>query len=228
MTIQCIQCNTKQPYFNYPNEKIAIYCSKCKLDGMVNIKDKKCIKCNNITPGFNYPNEKSPAYCNECKLDGMIDIKTPRFICKSCNLEWYVTKKSKELCSYCDPNTMKKSKELQVKKLLERNKIEFINDKTISNTCCYKYRPDFLIDCISYFIVIEVDENAHKQYDKDCELIRMNNISYSLGLPVKFIRYNPDNKIYTKSHKEHMLIQELLKYSNLDYLENLETVYLFY
>ena len=31
----------KTPYFGYPGDKIPYYCSQCKLDNMINIKDKK-------------------------------------------------------------------------------------------------------------------------------------------------------------------------------------------
>ena len=64
--------------------------------------------------------------------------------------------------------------------------------------------------------------------DKDCEIIRMNNIASGLGLPTKFIRYNPDKKGVRIDKKEEILLKTLKENMNKDYLENLETVYLFY
>ena len=46
-----------------------------------------------------------------------------------------------------------------------------------------KYKKDNLI-------IIEVDEGQHKQYTKECEFIRMNNIYLANGLPTIFIRFN--------------------------------------
>jgi hypothetical protein len=38
-----------------------------------------------------------------------------------------------------------------------------MNDKTFQNDCCLKYRPDFLFDCGSYFLILEVlIANIHK------------------------------------------------------------------
>lgn len=63
-------CKTK-PYFNFENEKKAIYCSMHKLEDMVNVKNKVCIYkgCNKI-PTFNFENEKIGIYCSVHKLEG--------------------------------------------------------------------------------------------------------------------------------------------------------------
>lgn len=148
--------------------------------------------------------------------------------CKECKL-FYVTKKNNFLCSYCNPTTKrKKTKEEDVKNLLIENNFKFIHDKKIINDCCFKYRPDFLFDCDTYFIVLEVDEDAHDSYDKECEIIRMNNISIGLGLPCKFIRYNPDNKNFKKKEKQKKLIEILNENLYKEMLDDIEVIYLFY
>ena len=38
-------CNSTRPYFNYPNEEKALYCVSCKLENMVDVKNRKCITC---------------------------------------------------------------------------------------------------------------------------------------------------------------------------------------
>ena len=38
---KCIKCKIKQPCYNYENEKQALYCGNCKLQNMINIRDKK-------------------------------------------------------------------------------------------------------------------------------------------------------------------------------------------
>ena len=83
---------------------------------------------------------------------------------------------------------------------LDISKIKYIScDKLVDNGACFKYRPDFLIDCGSHFVVLEVDENQHKGRAYGCEEVRMVNIFQSLGLSTKFIRYNPDK--YKKNGK---------------------------
>jgi len=55
----------------------------------------------------------------------------------------------------------------------------------------------------------------------------MNNISHSLGLPTKFLRYNPDLKGISKKIKEEMLMKRLGVLMN--YFDNNFTAeYLFY
>jgi hypothetical protein len=65
--VLCKTCG-KHASFNYENETIAIYCSSCKLENMINIKRKRCLEDNCIvTPTFGYKN-KSAQYCKEhCK-----------------------------------------------------------------------------------------------------------------------------------------------------------------
>ena len=60
-------CN-KQPYFNLPNEKIGLYCSKHTKENMVDVINKKCLEENcNKQPLFNLPNEKKGVYCSTHK-----------------------------------------------------------------------------------------------------------------------------------------------------------------
>ena len=56
----------------------------------------------------------------------------------------------------------------------------------------------------------------------------MNNISSSLDLPVKFIRYNPDNKVFKKEEKEETLLKTIQELMGLKFCDNLDPIYLFY
>jgi EsV-1-7 cysteine-rich motif len=78
----CI-CYNKRPCFNYEYEKKALYCKDCKLDGMIDVINKKCTICNIKRPSFNYSDEKKGLYCDDCKLDGMIDVEHLK--CTNCN-----------------------------------------------------------------------------------------------------------------------------------------------
>jgi hypothetical protein len=180
------KCN-KYVNFGFPNDKKPTCCNNCKLDGMVNITSKTCLCGKRMNFGF--PNDTRPTCCNDCKKDGMVDIKNIR--CKSCNL--YQAKTKPYLCSYCIPDSSKKQKtsEMILKKFLDDNKVEHTYNKSVGYVCG-NYRPDFLIDCNTHFIVVENDEDQHRQYEQECEVARMHNIEQSLGLRCLFIRYNPD------------------------------------
>ncbi len=205
---KCLIC-CKQASFNYIGEKTRLYCNEHKLIGMVDIINKKCLKCQK-QPSCNYIGEKISLYCNEHKLTGMVNIKSKKCIhdirsnyciicssdskvfCKNCRL-FQVRKSNNYLCSYCSPNSSirRKQKENKLKEFLletypDRN---FINDKSCNiENSCQKYRPDFLLDFNTFFLIIECDEFAHSNYDPECERIRENNICFNLGLPCIFIR----------------------------------------
>ena len=67
-------------------------------------------------------------------------------------------------------------------------------DSRVQGECSSQYRPDFLLDRAGAFkIVVEVDENQHSSYPEACECKRMRQILEDFdGLPVLFIRFNPD------------------------------------
>jgi hypothetical protein len=108
---------------------------------------------------------------------------------------------------------------MKVVSFLQNNNIKFIHNKSIGFECG-NYRPDILIDCNTHFIVVEVDEHQHDSYDSNCEMARMNNIYISLGLPVVFLRYNPDAFYYNedivkvKTTNRLNYLYERIKYYN--------------
>jgi len=139
---------------------------------------------------------------------------------------------------YCVKNELfqrsKKHKELRVKKLLETeiDKKIYIHDKIIEQAC-NRRRPDIVYDCDTHFLVIEVDENQHKK--RECEEIRMQELTQSFGMPVIFIRYNPDNyraeKMLQKNKREQILVEwvrHCIKLSPNDDTEFLRVIYLCY
>lgn len=223
----------KSPTYNYEGLPPR-YCTEHKEKEMIDLKHPKCkymhntVQCKNIAT-YSYKNNKNRIYCNLHKKDNMENPACSK--CTNCKL-FYVTHKTNYLCSYCntDKPSKQKSKEKIIKELFEKHKLNFVYNKKVANECCYDYYPDFLFDCNYYYVIVEVDENAHNQYDKECELIRMNNIQMSIGLPCKFIRYNPDNKKFSKEEKEEKLIKILKEYLNKNYeeLKTEEPLYLYY
>ena len=60
------------------------------------------------------------------------------------------------------------------------------------DTRCGRERPDFAWDCGTHWVMLEVDENQHQERDCDCEKVRMINVTQTMGMPVYWLRYNPD------------------------------------
>jgi len=181
-------CNSVQPVFNYPDQTEPKYCSKCKLDGMIDIKNKKCVECN-ITRA----NSKNPLYRNHCVycfVNKFPDEKVSRNF---------------------------KVKERYVKDFLEKEfpNIDITYDKIITNGCSSR-RPDFMIDLGYQVLIVEVDENQHSNYN--CENKRLMEISKDINhRPLYVIRFNPDkydkfNKDVFAIHKQTGLL--ILKETN--------------
>jgi hypothetical protein len=71
--------------------------------------------------------------------------------------------------------------------------INSIADKMLEGPLCGRERPDRQIDCGTHFVYVEVDEHQHQSYACECEQIRMINLVHVRGMPVRWIRYNPDS-----------------------------------
>ena len=179
---RCKELNCEKiPSYNLLGSKNGIYCSKHKTENMIDIVSRRCTFLNcEKQPSYNLPGSKIGLYCNTHKTEEMIDVKNPK--CTSCKL-FRVDKGTNFLCVYCNPFSSKarRTKEAVIESLLTDNGIIFINNKQFGNTCCLKYRPDFLIKSSSYYLIVEVDENAHKQYPVECEMARMNLITIGLS-----------------------------------------------
>jgi hypothetical protein len=66
-------------------------------------------------------------------------------------------------------------------------------DRIVESGACGYERPDRVFDFGSKVVLVECDENQHSGNPCVCEQTRMINLSQSFGgLPVYFIRWNPD------------------------------------
>jgi hypothetical protein len=234
-----VDCKTRASYgfpCNLPNK-----CALHKEQGMIFNPNKKCVKRNckeNAIYGI-----KTPIHCEshkntediclierKCKLCDKIDVVNEEGICINfCLMEEKYKVYKKNI----------KSKELRVYNIL---KSEFgepdFYDKKIENSC-FNERPDIVYDMKTHFVIVEVDENQHRKgsnYNPECEYKRMVNIFGSLGgIPVIFIRYNPDvhkeeGKIVklSKAKKEEVLIAWVKKARDEIPKKMCNVVYLFY
>ena len=226
----CKKCGETQATFGF--SKGNLYCKNCKTEKMKNITSRMCENCGEHQPTFNYKGIKPPRFCCGCKIDGMVDVINP--MCKSCGL--MIVNKKPYLCSYCKPDSKlrQKTKEMRVVNYLIKKEIRFFHNKSVGFVCG-NYRPDIKIDCGTHFIIVEIDEDQHRQYQESCEVARMVNITQAEGLPCVFIRYNPDvfrvkgkvKKVHTNTRLE-LLTNTIEEMMNVYPNQNMSVVRLFY
>lgn len=204
----CANCRTDNMInHNYKHcttdgcERLALYgplydtlqhCTTHRSQNEYVVRYPKCETCQQ--PAY-FTWGKYPTHCETHKQRDQVDVVLQK--CTKCDNKDYF-KRGDRLCYVCkDVETfvkLTKRKEDAVQRLLDTMQVLYIRDKSIANGCDRK-RPDYLIDCGTHFIVIEVDEFQHRGhgYDCVCEQTRMINIYASLGTEkVVFIRYNPD------------------------------------
>ena len=213
---RCIQIDCdKRPNFNLPGETVGLYCVSHKLPGMIDVKNKRCIQIDcDKQPVYNLPGEKRRLYCNLHKLSGMLDV-----IHKMCIGNHCETRALYKLnyCSTClqfyKPHHPRiknvKQREIYVtKKIIEHYPdLNWVIDKAIKYDNCQvscnnksRRRPDLFLDAAHYSIIVEIDEDQHRNYL--CESKRSMEIFQSLGnRPIVFIRFNPDT--YTEDDKKY-------------------------
>jgi hypothetical protein len=227
---------TTQPSFAFEGD-LPEYCGTHAEEGMIDVVSKRCAVdgCKTIP---SYGREGGSAtHCAPHGRDlGMVDVKSKK--CIKCDL-FYVNITTSYLCSYCNPNTSKyqKTREMEIKALLESTTDlnNPIHDKPIGGECG-KYRPDFLYDALTHFVVVEVDEDQHRAYDPECEKVRMINILGALKMRCVFVRYNPDAfhidgktiRVYEKKRHDLLLktIRECMKPSFDS--DTADVIYLYY
>ena len=191
-------CN-KIPAYNFENQKLPIYCSKHKINGMIDIRNKKCeIEGCSKQPNYNYEGLK-PLYCLSHKKQNMIDVLNKR-----CKNQWCNTRNNPKYEGYClrcfihefPDQEISRNYKIKERYVTDYLKDQFSNydiifDKTAGG--CSKRRADAYIDLNTHVIIIECDENQHKNYDTTCELARINELFTDFAdRPIVFIRFNPD------------------------------------
>lgn len=224
---KCFEPNCKtRPTYNLPSLN-PLYCDKHKKINMVDVSHTACLEQNcKIRPTFNYKNEIIGLYCVNHKLPFMCDVMNK--YCIDCGLTQVARNFNQGKCAVCNTGSYRKQKENEVKQLFLDNNLIFVNDKQFPNTCNIKNRPDFLFDCLTFYLIVEVDENGHNSYDTNCDIARTNNIHWCLDLPVKMIRFNCDNKNFTTKHKQEILLNTVIEYLNKKEIDNIEVIKLFY
>jgi hypothetical protein len=197
---KCIGCHLKRPSCNLAGLK-AEYCFDCRTNDMDDVVNKKCIVCKKKQPNFNLKGLKAE-YCFDCKTNDMDNVVAK--ICKTelCDNQ-VCNKKYKGHCLRCFIHLFPNEPVARNYKTKESFVADFIKNTfpnnewkfdEIINNGCSRRRPDIRLELYTHNIVIEVDENQHRDYDVSCENKRTMEIFQDLGSRnIVFIRFNPDD-----------------------------------
>jgi hypothetical protein len=166
----------------------ATRCSRHRQQGTIRYPTRIC--CNNRCKLLGTHEYEGQRYCQDHSPQDAINLGIAT--CIVCGFDDVLTYGK---CSTCDPQIIiihRHIKEERIKDILTAEGIPFIHDSILDSMSCGRERPDFQIDCGTHYIYVEVDENQHDSYPCECEQIRMINIVNVRGMPVRWIRYNPD------------------------------------
>ena len=183
--------------FNIPGLK-ASFCSKHKQKGMIYNPTSRCKMCKkHAIYGIN----SIPTHCEEHKKENEKNLVERN--CINCGLLFILDINDK--CEYCNPESFKIVRLAKQNSLMEYlDSVDLKGNSTdiiIDNGICGKERPDRVYDFNDKILILECDEYQHREIPCECEQKRMINISQSFGgIPVFFIRWNPDNYI-SKNNK---------------------------
>ena len=232
---KCNECDSRALY-GKPGSKPSV-CFIHRKKGMIKRSSFKCTLCD--SPAI-YGNYLTALHCEKHKL--LNDINLVEMPCTSCGLVMILDKNNN--CEYCNPEIFKKMQLVKQNELMSyldaKDFKGYSTDKIVDNGICGKERPDRVFDFDDKIIILECDENQHKERNCLCEQTRMINISQTFGgLPVYFIRFNPDKYISSKIDKsiEDIKIRYNLLFDLLNSIKNnnielpsalLSCIYLYY
>jgi hypothetical protein len=196
------RCEGTIPSFNFPGLKGGVYCEKHQKPGMVDVVHKRCAdkRCEGTRPSFNFPGSKGGVYCYDHKKSGMVNV-----VSKLCISDWCDTQSTKKYdwyCVYCyvylfPDKPISKNYKTKEKTVVDFVKTEFSDMDWVCNRRiqdgCSRRQPDLMLDLGFQVVIIEVDENQHRN-GYSCENKRVMELSLDVGhRPIVFIRFNPDS-----------------------------------
>jgi hypothetical protein len=167
------------------------HCFQHKEKGMIRRPNAKCSDCKEPAVwGTNW----TPLHCDAHKTED--DENLVERPCSSCNLHYVLDKTDK--CENCNPEswaTARLAKQNALMDYLDARGLKGQSTDTVVDAgVCGKERPDRVYDFGDKIVVLECDEHQHQERACLCEQARMVNLGQSFGgLPVYFIRWNPDN-----------------------------------
>jgi putative hemolysin len=204
-----------RPRYGKPGIK-ASHCARHRKPGMIRRPTAKCLICKEkAIYGTNY----IPRHCELHKTEE--DQNYIEMSCVSCQLPMILDVDGR--CEYCNPvkfQTARLAKQNALTNYLDGRGYKGNSTDTIVNGGeCGKERPDRVYEFPDKIIILECDEHQHRDRQCLCEQTRMVNIGQSYGgLPVYFLRWNPDDYQPASDRKNpelvakrHKLVADLLR-----------------
>jgi hypothetical protein len=205
-------CSTRTLY-GKPGHPVS-RCSQHREAGMILKPNAKCHCKEPAVWGIN----RVPRHCDAHKTsDDENLVERP---CISCSLPYVLDKENK--CENCNPAAFATARLAKQNALMDSLDVRGLKgdstDKIVEGGVCGKERPDRLFDFGDKIVILECDEHQHRERAYDCEQTRMINIGQSFGgIPVYFIRWNPDDyspansrKLPEDIKKRHKLVGDLI------------------
>ena len=189
-------------------------CATHKRPGDIANPRRKCEECKEFAI---YGMDSVPKFCEAHKSDQHMNLV--HHDCVVCGVLEITDAEGK--CSRCS-EYMKKGlycrKQRLVKAWIDTSDVLKYEsyDRQLDGGSCGKERPDFMWDAITHKVILEVDEDQHKDRPCECEQTRMANLTNSIGMPCVWIRFNPDaykgqGKV-TDAIRKDILIRTLKEY----------------
>ena len=182
-------CDTR-PNYGKPGLPTSM-CSTHKEKGMIRKSNAKCGRCKKMAIwGKNW----IPLSCEDHKQDDDMNLVERR--CVLCQLTCVLD--ATDRCEYCNPESWRIARLVKQNALMsyldQRDLFGTSTDVTVDGGACGLERPDRVYDFGDKIVILECDEDQHKSRPCLCEQTRMVNLGQAFGgMPVYFIRWNPDN-----------------------------------
>ena len=175
----------------------------------------RCIATHSETGSFPF------TFCDNHAPDGFSSCKEQR--CLRCGYMFLCDEE--QLCLFSCTSKHQdyvKRTENALNDFLQKKGLTFVRDGAPAGSCTRR-RPDFVFQTPYGVILVENDENQHKNNLCECEQSRMIELHESYGEAVHFIRFNPDRFAFSSTgrtgfvelpqrHEElYKVLQRLLK-----------------
>jgi very-short-patch-repair endonuclease len=190
------------------------YCKKHFLDGMINVKHPRCEQCS-LQASYGYREGNRRLRCRMHREQDMTYLKLIKCSVENCNRQ-IPTHKEKHMCMKCYIlHNRTSTQAIFCYNPTERDIAFHLQDafphlflywnyKIDLYTC--NYVPDFRFDCGDWHVIIELDEDNHRYYNKYDEETRIENIRITIGKPLYVIRFGHlRNSVLTKEKVDQLL-----------------------
>ncbi len=199
-----------QAWYGLPGHKPSV-CAQHRQPGMLRKPNAKC-KHPNCKESAMYGKYLEPRRCESHKLAD--DQNLVEQECVSCHLPMVLN--AEHLCEFCKPEAFERAalaKQRRVMAYLDANNLTGTStDRIVDGGVCGKERPDRMYELPDRVIIVEVDENQHRDRTCECEQTRMVNVSQSFGgLPTFWIRFNPDEYKPARAVSQQKTVEDRLK-----------------